>query len=117
MKEYANLHCNSGIAFYEISDDGTYIDVEFASGGIYRYSEASVGSENLAIMKVLATAGAGLNGFINKHVRNRYVSRSHYPKTPPTPTCVNVSLNPNNAAAVVDEILKSGKPVNISVGV
>ena len=116
MKDYENFHGNSGIVAYEISEDGSYIDVEFASGGVYTYSKASVGKENLAIMKVLATAGAGLNGFINKYVRNRYAHRSCYP-TPTTPAApVNVTLTPNNAAAVVSELVKSGKPISISIG-
>ena len=115
MKEYTNLHGNSGISAYEIAKDGSYIDVEFASGGIYRYSEASVGKENLTIMIVLATAGAGLNGFINKHVRFKYANRFGYPT--PTPAApVNVTLTPDNAAAVVSELVKSGKSVNISIG-
>ena len=115
MKEYTNLHGNSGIVAYEIAEDGTAIDVEFRNSGVYTYSEASVGKENLAIMKVLATAGAGLNGFINKYVRNRYARRSCYPT--PTPTApVNVTLTPHNAAAVVSELVKSGKPISISIG-
>lgn len=115
MKTYENLHGNSGISAYEISEDGSYIDVEFSSGGVYRYTKTSVGKENLTIMKVLATAGAGLNGFINKHVRNRYANRFGYP-TPTTPaTPANVTLTPDNAAAVVSELVRSGKSVNISI--
>ena len=113
MTAYKNLNDNSGIVAYAIGDD--YIDVEFNSGGVYRYTEASVGSENFAIMKALAIAGAGLNAFINKYVRFKYANRFGYTNPTPAAECVNVTVNPNNAAAVVSELVKSGKSVNISV--
>lgn len=113
MNTYMNLGGNSGIVAYGITE--TYIDIEFESGDTYRYSEASVGYENFAIMKALAIAGAGLNAFINKYVRFKYANRFGYTNPTPAAECVNVTVNPNNAAAVVSELVKSGKSVNISV--
>ena len=108
MTEYLNLNGNSGITGYGFDID--YIDIEFNSGSVYRYTRASVGSENLAIMKALAKSGAGLNAFINKNVRLKYAHRFG------TSEPVNLTVTPNNAVAVVKELVKSGKPINISVG-
>ena len=113
MTAYKNLSEKSGITAYAIGDD--YIDIEFGSGDTYRYSEASVGYENFSIMKALAIAGAGLNAFINKYVRFKYANRFGCTNPTPAAECVNVTVNPNNAAAVVSELVKSGKSVNISV--
>ena len=88
MKVYTNLNGNSGITNYQIGND--YIDIEFGDSGVYRYTEQSVGSDNLAIMKSLATSGSGLNAFINKVVRYRYEER--YDDFPTDP-------NPNGAPA------------------
>ena len=115
MKPYLNLSGNSGITAYEIHDD--YIDIEFKNGGIYRYSEASVGETNLAIMKALAIAGAGLNAFINKVVKFRYAKRIGVLNPTPAPESVKITVTPYNAAAVVSELVKNGKAVNISVSV
>lgn len=113
MKTYLNLNGNSGIKAYEIHDD--YIDIEFESGGIYRYSNISVGETNLAIMKALAIAGAGLNAFINKVVKFRYAKRTPYPHTPTTPTeTVKVNLGRDEAVPVLIELLKRFD-VNISL--
>ena len=68
--EYPNLSQNSGISEVTIATDA--VDVKFTSGSVYRYTRKSVGSANLATMKALAIAGKGLNGFINKVVRNLY---------------------------------------------
>ena len=84
---YANLNGNSGILNTLIAPD--YIDVEFKGSNVYRYTENSVGSENLTIMKNLAMNGSGLNGFINKVVRYRYAKKLDefqlIPKAPPKP--------------------------------
>ena len=71
MKNYGNGNGNSGIVAYEIGED--YIDIEFRNGGIYRYRKAVIGGLNFLNMKVAAIIGSGLNGFINKFVRNRAI--------------------------------------------
>ena len=71
MKTYGNGNGNSGIVAYEIGED--YIDVEFRNGGIYRYEEANIGRLNFLNMQTAAIIGCGLNGFINKFVRNRAI--------------------------------------------
>ena len=38
MKVYGDLNGNSGITGYKISDNDDYIDIEFQSGGVYRYN-------------------------------------------------------------------------------
>ena len=72
---YKNLGGNSGVVAYDIYDKG--IVVQFRSGKhtVYLYTEASVGSVNLLMMKMLAERGRGLNGFINRHVKYDYSQR------------------------------------------
>lgn len=106
MTAYKNLSGKSGITAYAIGDD--YIDVEFNSGGVYRYTEASVGEVHFNVMKALAIAGAGLNSFINKFVRFRYDKRTPYPNPPTTPTdTVKVKLDRDEAVPVITELLKN----------
>ena len=71
MKEYKDLTGNSGIVAYEISDAEGHIDLEFVSGGVYRYTRENLGVVNFEVMKALAEAGAGLCGFVSK-IRNQY---------------------------------------------
>ena len=71
MKEYKDLNGNSGIVAYEISDAEGYIDLEFVSGGVYRYTRENLGVVNFEVMKALAEAGAGLCGFVSK-IRHQY---------------------------------------------
>ena len=68
MTTYGNGNGNSGITGYTIG--AGYIDVEFANGGIYRYEEAVIGTLHFLNMKAAAIMGNGLNGFINRFVRN-----------------------------------------------
>lgn len=72
--EYRNQEGTSGIRKVDIAD--SHVDIEFKSGGVYRYTESSVGTANLVVMKTLAKAGRGLNRFINKHVRYKYQERT-----------------------------------------
>lgn len=75
MPEYRDRDGESGILTYEVGLD--WIEVKFENGQqrIYRYTNASAGAFNIATMKRLAAEGNGLNGFINRHVKNRYVSK------------------------------------------
>jgi hypothetical protein len=71
MVMYKNSNGDSGVRSYEIGVD--YIDVQFSTGKIYRYSYQSAGKQNIEQMKRLAQSGSGLNSFINTKVRNLYV--------------------------------------------
>lgn len=74
MQNYMNLSGDSGVARYEIRPDE--IAVEFRDGRrIYVYSYASAGVANVERMKLLATAGRGLNSFIMSNARLLYVRR------------------------------------------
>ena len=73
MTPYKNLEGSSGVAGYGIGRD--YIDVEFTSGDIYRYTSASAGRTHLATMKKLARAGQGLSTFISQTVREGYETK------------------------------------------
>jgi hypothetical protein len=72
MTKYQNLNGNSGVTAYEIGDD--FIRVQFTDGGIYLYTNNSSGAEHITEMKQLAKDGAGLNTYINQHVRKNYES-------------------------------------------
>lgn len=71
MERYANLGNDSNVVAYEFGPD--WIRVQFSSGSPYTYSHGSAGAANVEHMKQLASAGRGLNSFINRCVRNLYV--------------------------------------------
>lgn len=73
MEIYKDLRGESGVYGYEIGEG--YIDVQFDGGSIYRYTNQSAGSGNIADMQRLAKIGQGLNGFINRYVRYKYAER------------------------------------------
>lgn len=74
MERYRNAGGDSGIVAYEIGCDSIW--VAFNDGSRYLYTGRSAGQSNIESMKALATAGLGLNSFINTHVRMRYASKS-----------------------------------------
>jgi hypothetical protein len=67
MERYKNIDGDSGVVGYEIGDD--FIRVQFSTGAVYLYTNASAGAQSIAQMKKLAIAGDGLNAFINTIVR------------------------------------------------
>ncbi len=72
MQIYKNLGGDSGVESYEIGTD--YIMVKFKKTvRLYTYSYASAGKEAVELMKVMAKNGEGLNEYINKYVRDKYV--------------------------------------------
>lgn len=72
MVSYNNNSGNSGIMGYEIGDE--CITVWFSGNGrSYSYSYDSAGVYHVEHMKGLAMAGSGLNSYINKFVRDKYV--------------------------------------------
>lgn len=64
MKRYRNLSGKSGVVRYGIGPD--FIDVEFGSGAIYRYSHDSAGEDDIEEMKKRAAAGRGLSTYISQ---------------------------------------------------
>lgn len=74
MERYKNIGGDSNVAAYENGAD--CIKVQFRDGSIYIYNVHSAGSANIEHMKKLATAGHGLNSFINTHVKTRYSSKT-----------------------------------------
>lgn len=70
MERYANRSSGSGVSAYEIGSD--YIRVRFSSGSTYQYSYRKAGQVNVENMKILASAGSGLNSYINSHVKFKY---------------------------------------------
>ena len=70
MQNYKNLGGNSSVVAYSIGKD--YVEVQFSTGRIYKYSYASAGVTNVEKMKTLAMQGMGLNSYIMHYVRNAY---------------------------------------------
>jgi hypothetical protein len=72
---YKNISGKSGVRSYSLSSDS--ITVTFQSGLSYQYTIDTIGAGLLNEMKKLATAGEGLNRFINsnKVVKNGYVKK------------------------------------------
>ena len=79
MRPYGDYNGISGITGFAIDPDDNYMEIEYASGGVYTYSKANVGEVNFAVMKALAISGSGLNSYINKNVRGRGVRRFSEP--------------------------------------
>ena len=72
MQIYKDIDNDSGVHGFEISD--TSIIVWFdGTQRSYTYSYQSAGQPNIEQMKKLALAGEGLNAFINKYVKFKFV--------------------------------------------
>ena len=66
MKPYANLHGNSGVSEYEITDNA--ISIIFRHGSkLYTYSNTVTGKHHVGTMKELAVSGHGLSTYIAQH--------------------------------------------------
>ena len=70
---YGNHAGTSGVRGYDFGEG--WIEVTFAGGGVYRYTDRSAGRSRIAEMQRLAHDGQGLNGYINRHARTRFESR------------------------------------------
>ncbi len=71
MEKYLNRGGNSGISSFEIGDD--YVSVYFKGNSkLYKYSYISAGASHVEKMKVLATNGSGLNGYIKNFVNKKF---------------------------------------------
>ena len=74
MEQYKNWGGQSNVLACQIGSDS--IKVKFKDGHVYLYTNVSAGSRNIEIMKSLASAGSGLNNFINTSLRKNYASKS-----------------------------------------
>ncbi len=72
MQKYKDINGDSGVEAYEYGVD--YINVKFTgTPKIYPYTYESAGEEHIEEMKRLADIGDGLNAYINRNVRDKYV--------------------------------------------
>lgn len=72
MQLYADIDGDSGVHGFEIKD--TSITVWFSgSQKSYTYSYQSAGQSHVDKMKLLALSGDGLNSYINKNVKSKFV--------------------------------------------
>lgn len=71
MIKYKNLSGNSGVDQYDCGQD--WILVQFLDGAIYRYTSTSASQYHITEMINLANRGWGLNSYIMKYVKTRYV--------------------------------------------
>ncbi len=71
MDKYANLHGNSGVDEYQITD--SLIKVRFInSTDVYVYSNSIPGKGHVDEMKRLAKAGRGLATYISQEIKGNY---------------------------------------------
>ena len=73
MQRYKDIPADSGIVAYEIGPGS--IIIRFNRGGTYLYDGRAPGPTHVAEMQRLARAGAGLNTYINQHVRGHYAEK------------------------------------------
>lgn len=71
LRHYRNLSGGSGVAAYQIGPGA--IAVRFTDGVTYVYTDRTAGAARIREMQRLAEAGQGLNGFISRVVKDRYV--------------------------------------------
>lgn len=72
MQLYADINNDSGVHWFEIAD--TSITVWFTgTQKPYTYSYQSAGQSHVEQMKRLALSGNGLNSYINRNVKFKYV--------------------------------------------
>ena len=72
MQKYADTNRDSGVESFELNE--TSITVKFkGTAKTYTYSYQSAGQQHVEAMKRLALSGDGLNAYINKNVKNKYV--------------------------------------------
>ena len=72
MIRYKDIDRDSNVFAYELGPD--YIRIQFKTGKVYLYTNASAGVQNIKQMKDLAELGNGLNSFIMRNVKDRYES-------------------------------------------
>ncbi len=73
MTKYANLHGDSGVDEYLITD--TSIKIKFIkSNKVYVYNNIKPGPDHVATMKSLAIAGEGLATYISQNIKKNYFS-------------------------------------------
>ncbi|MES2192703.1 MAG: hypothetical protein V4454_21490 [Pseudomonadota bacterium] len=73
MEQYKNLGGDSAVVSYALESGA--ITVQFRDGAIYVYNNHSAGAANINEMHRLAVMGQGLNSFIGRFVRKRYVRK------------------------------------------
>lgn len=69
-RKYKNAGGKSTIKKYELQHDA--INLQFADGSSYRYTNQATGKENIAKMRELALAGKGLDTFVKNTVKDNY---------------------------------------------
>ncbi len=73
MNPYNDVTDEGHIIDYEIGPD--FIKITFQNNSVYTYTEESVGTDNLELMKSLAKRGSGLGSFIHYNVRYNYADK------------------------------------------
>lgn len=72
IQKYKDIDGDSNVTFYEIGEDFITVWFDGTNRG-YTYSYVSAGVANVEQMKALAKTGDGLNAFINRYVKFKYV--------------------------------------------
>lgn len=72
MQKYMNKGGDSGVEEYEIGPDNIVVKFK-KTVRTYTYSYESAGKDAVEIMKEKARNGEGLNEYINRYARDKYV--------------------------------------------
>lgn len=75
MTPYLNLHGNSNVASYEITEDSIHVVFKSGANRNYLYNYSRPGKPMVDRMKALAVQGHGLNSYISTVVRKSYDRR------------------------------------------
>lgn len=73
MERYLDQDGDTNVSGFEVGEG--YIDVQFKSGSVYRYTTSSAGALYVDNMIHFARRGEGLNAFITSFVRDKYAEK------------------------------------------
>jgi hypothetical protein len=75
MTPYRNLHGNSNVVSYEITEDSIHVVFRSGTQRNYLYNQLRPGKAAVDRMKVLAVQGYGLNSYISTTIKSSYAKK------------------------------------------
>jgi hypothetical protein len=75
MTPYRNLHGNSNVVSYEITEESIHVVFRSGTHRNYLYNHLRPGKAAVARMKALAAQGHGLNSYISTTIKSNYAKK------------------------------------------
>lgn len=75
MTPYRNLHGNSNVVSYEITEDSIHVVFKSGKQRNYLYNQLRPGKMVVDRMKALATQGFGLNSYISTSIKSSFAKK------------------------------------------